>query len=587
MSRYCFDLESDGLIPKVSVVHCIVLKDLDDGKITKFGGSKESIVAAVRLLENADEIIGHNIIAYDNQVLDQLYGFKPKGKITDTLVMARLIYADIYTNDILREIKDMPRNLYGSHSLKAWGMRLGEYKGDYTGGWEHYSQEMLDYCAQDVVVSSKLHKTLISEDFSQTSIDLEHSLAAICYRIGQNGWNFDVEAAGKLYAKLSKEREELRVTLLTLFPPWTIEEPFVPKVNNKKLGYVKGEEFIKKHVVEFNPNSRKHIAYCLMKKYSWRPKSFTPNGEPKIDETILLSLAFPEAKTLARMFLLNKRISQLAEGNGSWLKLVDADGRLRHTIISGGTVSGRAAHRSPALSTVPAVSAPFGEECRSLFKPYRGHTLVGIDLSGIEVRILASMLNDNGEYARHILEGDIHEFNRVAAKLDTRAQSKTLLYAMLFGAGDALLGKIVKGGRAEGKKIRQNFETAVPAFAQLKKDLKVAFERGYLIGLDKRRLHVRSEGRLLSQLLQSGGALVAKKWLQLVDQYIEDNDLRSKVFIVGWIHDELQISISKELDIDETANKFKRLSKRAGEAFSLKIPIDSEWKQGSSWAATH
>ena len=381
-------------------------------------------------------MIGHNILAYDLAVLAKLYPqFSTDGiKVTDTLVLSRLIRANLRDDDHAAgyTLEQLHKRLYGSHSLKAWGLRLGVLKGEYgeTSDWSSWSQEMQDYCQQDVSVTVALWKHLAPETWSQRSIALEHSLAEICHRIGQAGWTFDKKKAGELYARLSQERAELQDELNELFPPWTVEEEFIPKVNNKTRGYVKGEPFIKRKEVQFNPNSRKHIEFCLKQKYKWKPREFTPSGDAKIDETILNALPYPEAKKLAHSFLIQKRIGMLAEGNSAWMKLAVDDpqspryGLLRHTINPNGTVTGRASHFGPNLAQVPATRAPYGKECRELFTVPPGYVLVGSDLSGLELRCLAHFMNDGGKFAKELLEGDIHTANMAAFGVADRDQSK-------------------------------------------------------------------------------------------------------------------------------------------------------------------
>ena len=129
------------------------------------------------------------------------------------------------------------------------------------------------------------------------SYKVEHDLAALCYRIGRAGWSFDMDKAAKLYGDLSQKRSDLEHELLKLFPAWTVEEEFIPKVNNKTRGYIKGEPFIKSKTIEFNPNSRKHIEYCLRQKYNWKPKVFTEAGSAKIDEQTLSTLPFQRLRS--------------------------------------------------------------------------------------------------------------------------------------------------------------------------------------------------------------------------------------------------------------------------------------------------
>lgn len=585
--RLAFDIETNGLLDQLDLVHCIVAKDIETGEVFSFNPT--NIPHALELLSSAEELVGHNIMGFDLPALRKVYpDWRYEGRVTDTLIASRLIHADLTGEDFTKNWlpEDLPKRLFGSHSLKAWGMRLTHFKDDYDGGWEAWSQEMQDYCEQDVEVTYSLYKHLAIDDYSKQAVELEHDLAAICEEIGNNGWTFDYTAATKLYSGLAQERAKLEAELQELFEPWEVHETIVPKVNNSKLGYEKGVPFTKTKVIEFNPNSRKHIQRCLVAKYGWKPQEWTPSGEAKIDESVLTKLDYPEAKKLAHMFLLQKRIGQLAEGRQAWLKLYDGtDGKLRHTIVPNGAVTGRATHRSPNLAQVPATRAMYGKECRELFTVPEGYELVGSDLSGLELRCLAHYMGDD-DYTKQILEGDIHSYNQKAAGLPTRDQAKTYIYAALYGAGSLRLGQIVGGGAKEGTKLKQNFEKAVPAYRQLRDSVAIACERGYLIGLDGRRLAVRSEHAALNTLLQSAGALICKKWLSLIFHELKREGLKDHAYIMAWVHDEVQIAARKgyENDVGHIA---RRMAKEAGEAFNLQVPIEAEYSVGRSWADTH
>ena len=593
MSRLVFDLETDGLLDEVTKIHCIAFKDISDPAAeTQLRYTQCGIDEAIWELRDADEIIAHNSIGFDFQVIRKLYpAWIPTGKVTDTLVLSRLVKADLAADDhsLMHNRPQFLKRLYGSHSLRAWGMRLGNNKGDYDGGWENYSDAMGDYCKQDVEVTATLYKLLTSQNFDSRAIALEHDLAEICDRIGSAGWTFDTDKAGLLYGELVGLRSMLEDQLNTLFEPWEEVETFIPKRDNMRLGYVKGQPFLKRKTVTFNHNSRKHIAHCLKTKYGWEPTELTPGGDAKIDESVLSTLEYPEAQKLAEMFLIQKRIAMLAEGSQAWLKKVDDDGRIRHSIISGGTVSGRAAHRNPNLGQVPGAQSKWGKECRELFTVPEGWVLLGADLSGLELRALAHYLAplDDGEYAETILNGDIHTLNQKAAGLPTRASAKTFIYATLYGGGDRLIGGIVGGKARDGKRLKANFDKAVPAFKRLKDKLKVAMERGYLIGLDGRKLYCRSTHKGLSQLLQSAGAILCKQWLQNIDQRLEIEKLRDDAIIVGWIHDEVQIACRTRGVADYVGDISRRMASEAGRSFSLKIPIAAEFKIGKTWAETH
>ena len=568
----------------------MVFRNVETNEVRSFG--PDQIDQGLELLSVADEIIGHNVIAYDFPAIALLYPeFTTSAKITDTLVLSRLVKANIMQEDADGAFRSatgaFPKRLWGSHSLAAWGLRVGNLKGDYTGGWENFSQEMLDYCIQDTNVTLTIYKKFMAAGFSQESIDLEHSLAEICFRIGNNGWTFDNKGAASLYSTLAQRRASLTEELNELFPPWDLEEEFIPKVNNKTRGYVKGEVFIKKRTVAFNPSSRQHIQKCLVEKYAWKPKVWTANGQAQIDDEVLSALDYPEAKRLAELFLINKRIGMLAEGSGAWLKKVDGhDGRIRHTIISGSTISGRASHRGPNLAQVPSVGSPYGKECRSLFGVPDGWYLCGSDLSGLELRCLAHYLDDGGEYARQILEGDIHTYNQKAAGLATRNQAKTFIYATMYGAGAALIGQIAGGSSGEGAKLKKAFETGIPAFGVLRSNIERAAKRGFLKGLDGRHLYLRSAHNGLSQLLQGSGAVLCKKWVELVDHEITKQH-QGDAYIVGWIHDEIQIACRTEEVGHNVGNIAGRMAEQSGVSFNTKIPIAAEYKLGRTWSDTH
>jgi hypothetical protein len=518
-------------------------------------------------------------------------GFEILGQVTDTLVLSQLIFTQLSDKDGIKANRDpesFPRRLIGSHSLKAWGLRLKNLKGDYDGGWENFSQEMLDYCVQDTSVTKDLYELAMSKGFSQQSIDLEHLMASICDRIGNNGWTFDKYKAQVLYGKLAQLRSDIEQGLDELFEPWETIETFIPKRNNKTLGYIEGEPFEKRKTIHFNPGSRRHIEFCLTKKYGWKPKKFTSTGHAQIDETVLGGLQYVEAQKLADFFLLQKRIGQLAEGPQAWLKRLDDDGRIRHRIVSCGTISTRAAHRSPNLAQVPKVGLKFGEECRELFTVPDGWFLTGSDLSSLELRCLAHYLPDGGDYAKQMLEGDIHLVNQKAAGLPSRDAAKGFIYSLMYGGGDQLIGKIAGGGAKRGKELKAAFNKNIPAFAQLQNGLRSAFDkRGYIKGLDGRHLMIRSEHKLLSQLLQSAGAIICKQWVALCDREINLKLGPDQAYIVGWIHDEIQVACKTEEVAEHVGNIARRMAQETGETLKVNLPISAEYSVGRTWADTH
>ncbi len=421
MSKYCFDIETDNLLEDCTKIHCIVLKDIDTNEVLTLSND-----TAIDKLSNAELIIGHNIIKFDIPVLEKIYNFKTKAKVFDTLVATRLIWSDLMESDMKRvHSKDFPRKLVNKHSLKAWGVRLGNYKQEFETDWKEFSDEMLEYCVQDVEVTHNLYQKILEKKYSEQSLELEHAVATLIAKQERYGVLFDKEKATKLYANLSEQRDKIKREM---------EETFKPKVI-KRVSEKTGKP-LKDKVVEFNPSSRMHIAERLIEKYNWKPKDFTPDGKPKVDDTVLNSLDYPEAKLLAKYFLLEKRIGMLAEGNQAYLKL-ERNGRLHGTVNTNNAVTGRATAMKPNLQQVPSVSVPYGKEFRELFTVPKGKVLIGIDVSGLELRLLGHYIAkfDGGAYADIVVNGDIHTTNQHNAGLETRDQSKRFLYAWLYGAG--------------------------------------------------------------------------------------------------------------------------------------------------------
>ena len=151
-----FDLEADNLLTKVTTIHCLVIHDTEEKSTAIYNDIEEPISRGVTLLQDSPCICGHNIVGYDIPVIKKLFGFfDPQGEVIDTLLLSKLFHPDLLKKDANSKLD---KKLWGKHSLKAWGHRLGEYKGDFgeETDWKEWSQEMQDYCVQDVVVTTKL-----------------------------------------------------------------------------------------------------------------------------------------------------------------------------------------------------------------------------------------------------------------------------------------------------------------------------------------------------------------------------------------------------------------------------------------------
>ena len=567
--KLIFDIEADNLLDDVTQVWCIVARDVDTNEVHTF--DPDNIEEGIRLLDKADMLIGHNIIEYDLRVLDKLHGYKYTGQTLDTLVYSRTIWPDIREVDIKLHKQDkMPLALIGRQSLKAWGYRLGELKGDFGSDIESFgafSQEMLDYCVQDTMVNHKLYLKIMQKNFSKEALDLETEIHTLLIEQQERGFDFDVKAAQSLYSSLAERKQQLENELQQVFEPTVIEMKTKTKT------------------IPFNPASRQQIADRLVKK-GWKPKAFTNNGDPKVDEEVLFKIDMPEAKLLTEYLLLNKRVGQLATGKQAWLKM-EKDGKLHGRVNHMGAVTSRCTHSNPNMAQVPSVGAEFGKECRSLFHAPDGYSLLGADASGLELRCLAHYMAayDDGSYAYEVVNGDVHTINQEAAGLPSRSNAKTFIYGFLYGAGDEKIGKIINKGSKEGKTIKNKFLKKLPALKYLKDAVaKAADDRGWVKGLDGRAIPVRHSHASLNTLLQSCGAIICKTWYVFIARAIKKANLDAQ--IVAFIHDEVQLVVKKGQE-DETGRLIQLCMEEVERHFKFRCKLDSEYKYGSNWADTH
>lgn len=566
--RLLFDIEANGLLKEATRVHCIVARDIDTKAIYKY--RPDEIEEGIQLIAKASTLVAHNGIDYDLRLLKKLHGMVFKGEVIDTLVYARTMWPDTKEQDFaLHRQGVLPAKLIGSHSLKAWGYRLGVLKGDFaqdSESFSEYSEDMLDYCVQDTEVTLALYNKIVDAKFNQEALDLETKIHTLLLEQEETGFPFDVEAATKLYAKLNQRKTELEQTLQDTFEPTYVELKTKTKI------------------VPFNPASRQQIADRLMKR-GWKPTDFTDKGQAKVDEKVLEGVNIPEAKLLIEYLLLNKRIGQISTGKNGWLKL-EEDGRIHGRVNHMGAVTSRCTHSSPNLAQVPAVGAPYGDECRSLFTGTDTHSLFGTDASGLELRCLAHYMSryDDGAYGEVILNGDIHTQNQEAAGLPTRNNAKTFIYGFLYGAGDEKIGQIIGKGSKEGRKIKSKFLKQTPALKLLKEAVSKKAELGFIRGLDGRIIPIRHSHAALNTLLQSCGAIICKAWYVRVYELINEQGVDAR--IVAFIHDEIQILVRKTQE-ELLGRIVKQAMKDVETHFKFRIPLDCDYSYGNNWAETH
>ncbi len=549
------DIETNGLLntldksKEVSKLYCIVTKDIETGEIVTY--TKEECYTKFKPSSNTI-FIGHNILSYDLRVLAKLIGYKhPASKCIDTLILSQLF------NPIREK----------GNSLAAWGERLGFPKMP-SPNFEYYTEEMLEYCINDVELTEKLYYHLMTNEkqkFSLDSIRREHVFRYYMDQQERHGFYFNLPFATKFLAQLTDESIAIEHKLQEIFPPEIIQM----KTKTKEK--------------PFNPASRKQIAERLMEK-GWKPTLKTEKGNTIVNEDVLAKIeGIPESESILKYLLLQKRASQVK----SWIKFCNPNTfRVHGRIKTLGTVSTRCSHLDPNIAQTPATYSPYGEECRTCWTvpDENDYTLLGCDASQLELRVLAHYMKDK-KYIHQILHGDIHTTNQQMAGLETRDQAKTFIYALIYGAGAAKIGYIMNKSAKHGQATKNKFLQNVPALNGLLESVHSAAERtGKVRGLDGRYFHVRSLHSSLNVLIQGGGAIICKEWLIQIMKEIITEKIDAKP--VANIHDEIQFEVRKE-NAEKLGEITKTCMKRVEKILGLDCPLDSEYKIGTTWAMTH
>ncbi len=569
MNVFTFDIEANGLVnleldnkgranTRADTVHCIVVTNVTTGEV--HAARPDNLQMALDVMDTADVLIGHNIVGYDIPCLEKLLGWSPKPhtKLVDTLVVGRLMHPDR---------TQLPEGLRG-HALKDWAKYAGNFKQDYDAGWEFYSEEMLEYCIQDVDANISIYKKQlpwIKENWKL--VNFEQQVAALCQDMTRDGFGFNTEKGEKLQYEFTVRRAEIEDKLRESFPD-IVEERWSDKTGKR----------LKDKVTAFNPGSSQQWASRLKDKYGWVAKT-SEKGYPIVDEEVMSKLKYEEAQLGLEYREINKKLTMVTD----WLMRVQDDGCIHGRTNSQGTATGRASHSQPNLAQVPS-----DPQCRALFGPNKdGWVQVGCDLSGIELRCLAHYMAvyDDGAYSNEILSGDIHTHNQQAAGLPTRPNAKTFIYAFLYGAGDGKIGQIVGGNAKDGKRLKDQFFEKIPAMKKLVDAVTYkTMETGSLKLIDGRTVLVRSPHKALNTLLQGAGAIVSKAWLVIARQQLDAAGLDYS--IMAWVHDELQVSCPADV-AQQVGDILVAAARESGDRLGFRCPVDAEFDVGADWSACH
>ena len=582
--KVVFDIETDGL--DATVIHVLVAKELGVKGNYIIRGPK----AFAKFAEGVTHWIAQNGIGFDIPVVEKLWGYKiPLAKTTDTLVLSRLF--------------DPQRK--GGHSLKAWGERLGDFKTDFD-DWSHYSEEMKNYCKQDVHVTELLYNELMREGkaFSQASINLEHMVHSIMCEQEANGFELDIDKAQEIYTVCLKEANRIEADIKEFMVPIAVP---VKEVNVKytKAGSIYSNQLLEGQNVqgdytkitwqEFNLDSPVQINKRLDRE-GWKPTIKTDGGDfYKICPENLATIpdTAPQAVKGLKAWKILKTRWKLAQ---EWLEKSQGDGRVHGQVITTGAVTHRAAHRGPNMANIPSVphgkegilwkmDGMYAAECRQVFKVPEGKLLVGTDAAGIQLRVLAHYMNDP-VYTEQVIDGDIHTFNMEALGryCKDRPTAKTFIYAFLLGAGVGKIAEILECNGGQANKSMQNFYDTLPTLKRLKSEASRAASMGWMKGLDGRILKIGSDHLALSVYLQGGETVIMRLANVFWQKQAKKEGINFKQ--CAWVHDEWQTEV--DADQAERLGEIQVQSiKDAGTFFKLNCPMDGEAKIGKNWLETH
>lgn len=583
------DIEANGLTP--DKIWCCVCKDIKDNSFTIFRDGDAD--AAKEFFSGCDKIIGHNFIGYDVIWLNKLWKTGIKiDKILDTLVLSRL--ADSFR---------------AGHSLRDWGERLHCYK-DHHDDWTKWSQEMEDYCKQDVEVTHRVYLQLKKElkGCSKEAIELEHWSQAVLERQRIKGFKLDRELAANTKAKIDAEYMQIINKLTQIFPPRKVyKEEWKPRYNKDGKLYSQSKKIIadgsaerlpdgtwrRVEYREFSIDSPQEIVERL--KGYWKPYVMTPGGQPKVCEENLDTLsddAPEELKLIKRCKVLKSRSTLIQ----SYFDACGEDGRVHGQVISIGTGTHRMAHRNPNTGNIPSKGI-YGEVCRQMFTVDKGRKLVGCDASNIQLRILAHYVNDP-ELIYQITHKDMHAyFAKIYGLLPAdkeydssnhdmvaaRKKGKTCTFAIIMGAGVAKIGSIL-GGYDKGQAAFDGLKKNISGWNKFKKEIEYRARMGFFIGLDGRKIPLKSAHFGMSSYLQAGEAIIMKR--AMVESFKQIKAAGLDAFQVAVVHDEMQYDCA-EKDAETVGNILRNNIIAAGEYFGLRCPLDGEYIIGNNWLETH
>ena len=611
--RLCYDIECNGLTP--DTIWMIVAQNLDTKQIYKFSDHDNlhgSIADGAALLQNAELLVGHNIIGFDNVVVDKLCGTTLNEKrLHDTWVMSQVL-----------RYKRGHR-----HGLAGWGENLGNSKITYEDGWDSYSREMLRYCVQDVKVNVDVYYELLEEykriasvnPKIKTGMQAEHETARFNAFCKTKGWYFNMEEAKELLGTMQQRMAEISNTIEPKMGTKVVfidKEPKTPKYKKNGTYTATTAKLLSEYFeTEVNVEDT-HLAgpkFCFQRTtkeqaklgsqeavkdwlgtIGWKPDEYNRKKVgrewittgPKLTTSSLSKLG--EVGLMVDEYYVLRHKASLMEG---WVERVENedDKRLHGNMWTIGTPTFRVRHE--VIANLPGIETPWGKEIRGMLKPDPGTVIVGADSAGNQLRGLCHYVG-NDDFTNEVRYGDQHQRNADALGC-SRGIAKGYLYAYLFGAGDAKLGQVLTGksNSEVGRKSRVNFSKGIKGLEELKKKLLNIWNKtsnaqgdGWFPALDGRPVFCGSGHQTLNYLLQAAEGVTCKAALMWAWDKIKEEKLRAEPRL--FYHDEMAFQSHPD-DAKRVGEILKESFTAGPELFGVTCMDGGDYVIGESYADVH
>ncbi len=508
-------------------------------------------------------------IKYDLNVLAR-HGIVVRGVTYDTMLESYVLDAAGNRHDM-----DTLSEKYLGHKTIKFEDVAGKGKNQIT-----FNQVALDkaaeYSAEDADITLRLHRVLYPKlaevpELQRVFETIEMPLVPVLARMEQTGVRVDVPLLNRISVELAARMDQIRA------------EAFE----------VAGGEF--------NLGSPKQLQEILFTRLGLRVVSKTPKGDPSTAEDVLEVLA--EEHPLPRKILDWRGMQKLRSTYAEQLpNAVNPRTRRIHTSYHQAVAAtGRLSSQDPNLQNIPVRTAE-GRRIRQAFIPEDGQSLLSIDYSQIELRLMAHFSEDEKLVAAFRGGLDIHQ--ATAAEVwgvplehvsgEQRRAAKAVNFGLIYGISAFGLARNLGIARSEAQDTIDRFFGRYPGVKRFMDNTRhSAHERGYVETLFGRRLYlpnIQSKNQAMRQYaertainapLQGTAADLIKLAMIDVQRWLEANAL--DVRMIMQVHDELVF----EGPADRIVEFAPQIAARMVRIHTLTVPLVADYGTGSNWDAAH